>query len=344
MNELERLRAENKQLKTSVSEQEKLIKILRRFEASYRILFDEAPVGYHEIDPKGTVMLVNQTEADIFGYTIEEMLGKSIFDFIIPEHREIARKAFQEKIEHWMPLKGFERTYVRKDGSEIQVYITDQIIRNECAQTIGVRSTVQPVNKDNSISDVIGYHEINCEGIITRVNHVEAEFLGYSVKEMVGRSIFDFMVESQRKDSIRGFKNKIKHGQSEGGFDRKYICKSGKVIRVRINDRPVFDEHGKIIAIRSTVQNINDLKLIEDEREKLLNELISAKEKIKILKGLIPICASCKKIRNDDGYWNEVEKYMSEHSEAVFSHGICPDCMEELYPEYVESRRKKQKE
>ena len=59
-----------------------------------------------------------------------------------------------------------------------------------------------------------------------------------------------------------------------------------------------------------------------------------AQKEIKILSGFLPICSSCKKIRDDDGYWNQVESYINSHSEAQFSHGICPDCFKELYPDY----------
>jgi len=66
------------------------------------------------------------------------------------------------------------------------------------------------------------------------------------------------------------------------------------------------------------------------------NKLQKALAEIKTLSGLIPICASCKKIRDDKGYWGAVESYISEHSGATFTHGICPDCMKKLYPEYCE--------
>lgn len=59
-----------------------------------------------------------------------------------------------------------------------------------------------------------------------------------------------------------------------------------------------------------------------------------ARNEVKILQGFLPICASCKKIRDDQGYWNEIEKYIGEHSEAQFSHGLCPDCAEKLYPDF----------
>jgi hypothetical protein len=67
------------------------------------------------------------------------------------------------------------------------------------------------------------------------------------------------------------------------------------------------------------------------EREKLIQELHYALDNIKTLQGLIPICINCKKIRDDQGFWNQVEKYIIEHSDATFTHGICPDCAKKLY-------------
>lgn len=63
------------------------------------------------------------------------------------------------------------------------------------------------------------------------------------------------------------------------------------------------------------------------------NELKSALQEIKSLRGMLPICSYCKKIRDDDGYWNKLETYIREHSEAEFSHGICPECAKKFYPE-----------
>ncbi|OGW23939.1 MAG: hypothetical protein A2X55_07420 [Nitrospirae bacterium GWB2_47_37] len=81
-------------------------------------------------------------------------------------------------------------------------------------------------------------------------------------------------------------------------------------------------------------------KKAEGEREKVIDDLREANSKIKILSGLLPICASCKKIRDDKGYWNRIETYIHDHSEAEFSHGICPDCAKKLYPEYYKEKEK----
>jgi hypothetical protein len=73
-------------------------------------------------------------------------------------------------------------------------------------------------------------------------------------------------------------------------------------------------------------------KQAEEALEKTIFSLQEAVAKVKTLSGLLPICASCKKIRDDRGYWNQIETYISDHSEADFSHGLCPECAEKLYP------------
>ena len=70
---------------------------------------------------------------------------------------------------------------------------------------------------------------------------------------------------------------------------------------------------------------------LEGEKNRLINDLQAALSKIDVLSGVLPICSKCKKIRDDKGDWNQIEKYISEHSEALFSHSICPDCTENLY-------------
>ena len=76
---------------------------------------------------------------------------------------------------------------------------------------------------------------------------------------------------------------------------------------------------------------------LETERERLILELQEALSKVKQLSGLLPICASCKQIRDDKGYWTQVEVYMSEHTEIDFTHTVCPECTKKLYPEYYDA-------
>jgi len=88
---------------------------------------------------------------------------------------------------------------------------------------------------------------------------------------------------------------------------------------------------------------VAQLKSEFDEHMRLIVELKNSVNEIKVLSGMLPICASCKKIRDDKGYWNQIESYISKHSEVQFSHSVCPDCMEKLYPEIYKKMKEKEK-
>lgn len=100
--------------------------------------------------------------------------------------------------------------------------------------------------------------------------------------------------------------------------------------------RTEYDPKGHPLKSFGIVQDITDLKQAEEEREKLIEELQQALSDVKVLSGMLPICASCKKIRDDKGYWNRLEAYIGKHTNAQFSHGICPECARKLYPELYE--------
>jgi sigma-B regulation protein RsbU (phosphoserine phosphatase) len=107
-------------------------------------------------------------------------------------------------------------------------------------------------------------------------------------------------------------------------------------------DYLVKDPQGQYLALLPTVIEQSLAKramaeakrIAEEERERLIVELQEALAHVKTLSGLLPICMSCKKIRDDEGYWKQIEYYIQQRSEAKFSHGICPDCKTKLYPEY----------
>ncbi len=85
--------------------------------------------------------------------------------------------------------------------------------------------------------------------------------------------------------------------------------------------------------------DITERKEAEEERARLIGELQEALAKVKTLSGLLPICASCKSIRDDQGYWQQIEAYIRDHSEAEFSHSVCPECAKKLYPEIFDKKQ-----
>lgn len=92
-----------------------------------------------------------------------------------------------------------------------------------------------------------------------------------------------------------------------------------------------WDEQGNPVRRTGTHTDITERKQAEFESEELIQQLNSALKDVKTLGGLIPICSSCKKIRDDKGYWNQLEAYFEQHSTALFSHSLCPACMDEIY-------------
>jgi len=121
-------------------------------------------------------------------------------------------------------------------------------------------------------------------------------------------------------DKINAFKS--------GGVD--YISKPFQVeeVLVRINTHLTICELQNQLELKNSQLHEQNKQL-----EKRQAELQQALENIKTLQGLIPICAKCKNVRDDDGFWEQVESYITKHSDAIFSHSICPDCGKKLYPE-----------
>lgn len=95
-----------------------------------------------------------------------------------------------------------------------------------------------------------------------------------------------------------------------------------------------------IFTLRRWIE-LRKIKIVLLQRNQELQNAIS---EIKQLRGIIPICSGCKKIRDDEGYWHQVESYVRDHSEATFSHGICPDCLVEMYPECFEDEEQEKNE
>ncbi len=119
-------------------------------------------------------------------------------------------------------------------------------------------------------------------------------------------------------------------------MEHVHLGPDGEKKFIEIHASPVFDEAGKLRQIIEYTIDITARKQSEAERESLLRNLTEAHEQVKTLSGIMPICMYCKEIRDDQGYWNQIESFISKYSEAQFSHSICPKCLREHYPEFKE--------
>jgi PAS domain S-box-containing protein len=114
----------------------------------------------------------------------------------------------------------------------------------------------------------------------------------------------------------------------------RFRTRSGKILDCLYSAEIILI--GDEVHILSVVRDITDRTRAEQEKASLIVKLQEALAEVKKLSGILPICSSCKKIRDDKGYWKQVERYIGEHSEAQFSHSICPDCIRKLYPEIAD--------
>lgn len=112
-------------------------------------------------------------------------------------------------------------------------------------------------------------------------------------------------------------------------------AKNGTVVQTEATVKFTRDEDGRPTGVIGISRDITARKRAEAEREQLISELHAALDQVKRLSGLLPICAACKKVRNDKGYWEQIEAFIRDRSEAEFSHSICPECERRLYPDLV---------
>jgi PAS domain S-box-containing protein len=179
--------------------------------------------------------------------------------------------------------------------------------------------------------------ETDEEGVYTYCSEKIEEILGYSVNDIVGKSMFDLMLPDEAETARQKYKQIKENREPIKDLESWNLHKDSSLICILTNGVPILDENENLIGYRGVDKDITQQKRIEAERERLITDLEDALSKIKTLKGLIPICASCKKIRDDKGYWNKLENYIEIHSNAEFSHGICPDCLERLYPNLMKN-------
>ncbi len=186
-------------------------------------------------------------------------------------------------------------------------------------------------------------------GCIVRVNEAFLEIFWYDREDVTGTYMVDLapwepgLYETTAGDTIAIGEDFFQRSREmvaalfESGkiprFDGFGFRKDGKVIRTFENNVMICNEKGEAVAATSIIQDVTQAKYIEAERERLITDLREALSKVKKLSGMLPICASFKKIRNDKGYWNQIERYLKEYTDADFSHGICPECAKKLYPE-----------
>jgi PAS domain S-box-containing protein len=168
-------------------------------------------------------------------------------------------------------------------------------------------------------------------------NESYAKFLGLERSRIVGKTVFDVAPP----ELARIYQAKDVQLMEQPG-SQIYECdvesRAHQSKRHVIFHKAAFGNPGDPTSgIVGAIMDVTEIRDADNRREQVISELRQALDKVKLLSGMLPICANCKKIRDDKGYWNQIESYIGAHSEAEFSHGMCPECMHKFYPDLDEA-------
>jgi PAS domain S-box-containing protein len=177
------------------------------------------------------------------------------------------------------------------------------------------------------------------DGRITHINPSFLRMFGYDRQsDIIGRdaSRLFFGEEIKHLTDVQVIID-LSDGHTEEFTARK---QNGKTFVVEVASSNVTNSRDSIVGKMVSFVDITGRKQLEQERENIIQKLQDALEKVKTLSGLLPICSACKKIRDDKGYWNEVDSYIHSHSGINFTHSICPECSKRLYPKIFGEKEK----
>jgi PAS domain S-box-containing protein len=170
------------------------------------------------------------------------------------------------------------------------------------------------------------------DGTYRYVNRAFSSHFDREPEEVIGRRIYDIFPPDEAEKRMAVVKKSFATAET--------IVFEVRVPMVREADRyfltsvkPLLDAAGRVTSVVCISKDITERKRVEREREQLIHELQGALAQVRTLSGLLPICANCKNIRDDQGYWIQIEAYIRDHSAAEFTHGICPGCREQYFPE-----------
>ncbi len=162
--------------------------------------------------------------------------------------------------------------------------------------------------------------------------------LGFTPKERKRQELDEMVTPGSLQRIMEKFKQDLQGDERQDAdpdrsviIDVEYYHANGSTVWMENNVKAMRDQTGSIIGIYGVSRDVTEARQAQEALVLERDRLQEALGKVKKLSGLLPICASCKKIRNDQGYWSQIESYIRDHSEAQFSHGICPECAKLLY-------------
>ncbi|MBK8166465.1 MAG: PAS domain S-box protein [bacterium] len=301
---------------------------------NFRILVETISDIILIADLEGRLIYANPATTAILGYESRELDGMAILDMHPAPVREEATRILAEMFAGTrtvcpLPLQ-------RKDGSLVPVetriwkgrWNGADCIFGFCKDLTREQEALQKFDRFFRMNPALMAVNRVPERTFHDVNDAFLRALGYAADEVIGKSAADLGLFVDQAEQDRLSEHLREHG-SVREIELQVRAKDGRVLDGLFS--------GDLIHSQGTVWFLTVMIDIT-ERQRTVRELRAALAEIRELQRILPICSGCKKIRDDDGYWQQVDTYLTTHTGAQFSHGMCPDCMDRLYPEYRKSR------
>ena len=331
-----------------ITDQRLIDEKLRKSEQRYRRLTENSPDMIYRMSlPDGKYEYVSKAAEKIFGYPPEIWYKNPLLiqDLLAPEFHSYFNREWENLLKgHISPT--YEYKIRHKDKKERWINQRNILVRDDTGLPIAIEGVVSDITEHKQSDEALQESEqkfrilfesskdanyiSNVEGHIIEANQSFLELFDYDKEELKGLRTQDLYVNPKDRTA---FINEVERGGFTKDFEETLKDKKGKVIECHTNATFRRSADGTIIGYQGIIRDVTDNKRKQIEREKLILELQEALAEVKTLSGLLPICSHCKKIRDDKGYWTQLESYIHQHSEAVFSHGICQECAQKYYPD-----------
>ncbi len=255
--------------------------ILQESEKRYRELFDEAPVGYHELDVEGRITRVNETELKMLGYTAEEMIGQYVWKFAADEEQSNQR-TLAKLVGTIPPSQGVARVLQRKDGSELPILLEDRLLRDADGKITGIRTIVQDITELKRVEEALEHEHNLLRTLIDLipdyiyVKDTESRFIlgntaliqslgKKTMEEIYGKTDFDFHLPEAAEEYFADEQEIFRTGRPLIDKEGLIIESSGEMKWNITTKIPLRDSQGKIIGLVGNGRNITKRKLAEDK-------------------------------------------------------------------------------
>ena len=253
---------------------------MQESEERFHQLFDDAPIGYHEIDREGRITRVNRTELDMLGYTIEEMLRQPVWKFI-GEEKSSQQTVLAKLAGTLPPDQGYERTFRRKDQTTFPVLIEDRILHDAEGRIAGMRSVMQDITARKRADEALANERALLRTLVdhlpmaiylkdlagrkTLVNRVELDYVGAaSEAEVLGKTDFDFFPQEQAAGYHAIDQEIIRTGQPVINREGSFTKPDGSVIHVLGSVVPLRDVAGRVTGLAGITLDITARKRAEE--------------------------------------------------------------------------------